>query len=130
LEAAKLRQLVLGALRGIVKPGYAFGVNSVVRERLLLNAMSQEIDGQAMMDRGLVEAMMVPVVQGSRRPAAYRQAISYLRFGHSLNRLMPGFMTEAGLSADDQKEIKGMGSLLKALKSTDFCDRMARLMKY
>lgn len=130
MESPRLRLLILGALRGFVKPGYDYGINSVIREELLTRALARELDGQAMMNRGMVEGSIVPVVEGMRRPAAYRQAIGYVRQGNAIMRLHPtADVQRIHLNEDQQKEIRRVASLLKVLKRTDFCDKMAGMLK-
>ena len=130
LETAKLRLIILGALRGFIKPGYAYGVCSVIREELLTRALARELDGQAFISRGVLESSIVPVVEGMRRPAAYRQAIGYLLQGNALQRLMPGRnVRQIHMSQEQQREIAKVATLLKVLKRTDFSDRMAAMLK-
>lgn len=130
MESPRLRRLILGALRGFVKPGYDYGVNSVIREELLTRALAREIDGQSMADRGILEGAIVQVVEGMRRPEAYRQAVGYIRQGNAMRCLHPAAeIKRIHLSADQQNEIRKVATLLKVLKRTDFCDKMVGMLK-
>ena len=125
LESARLRLIILGALRGFVKPGYDYSVASVVREELLLRAMSREIEGDSLMSRGLLESSALPVVEGMRRPMTYRSAVGFMLQGHAMRRLMPLQSLHNFMNPDQHEEINKTSALLKVLKQTDFCDRMA-----
>lgn len=116
-------------MRGIITPGYAFGVSSVIREELLIRALAREIDGHTLITRGVIESAIVPVVEGQRRPQAYRQAVNFILQGNALMRLLPNRnVKNMHLSTDQQREIAKVGALLKVLKRTDFCDRMATML--
>ena len=129
LETARLRLLILGALRGLIKPGYDQGVASVIREELLLQALSREIDGQAMVNRGLLEGSALPVIEGMRRPMTYRGAVGFLLRGNAMRRLVPVEVMRNILNPDQREEINKTSAMLKVLKRTDFCDRMAAALK-
>lgn len=117
-------------MRGFIKPGYDYGVSSVIREELLTRALSREIDGQTFLSRGLLEASIVSVVEGMRRPQAYRQAIGYVLQGNAMLKLHPSKdVKRMHLSQDQQREIQKVATLLKVLKRTDFCDKMAAMLK-
>lgn len=130
MDSPRLRLIILGALRGFVKPGYTYGVNSVVREELLTRALGREIDGHAYMNRGVLEGSIIPVVEGMRRPMAYRQAVGYILQGNAMTKLQPlRAVQRIHLNSDQQREIQKVASLLKVLKRTDFCDKMAAALK-
>lgn len=95
-----------------------------------MRAMAREIDGDSFLHRGMVEAAIVPVVEGMRRPQAYRQAIGYILQGNAMKKLHPSKdVKRMHLSQDQQREIQKVATLLKVLKRTDFCDKMASMLK-
>lgn len=130
MESARLRLIILGALRGFIKPGYEYGINSVIREELLTRALSREIDGEAFMNRGLMEAAIVPVVEGMRRPQAYRRAMGYILQANAMMKLQPHQdVKDIHLTDNDKQQIQKTIALLKVLKRTDFSDKMLAMLK-
>ena len=130
MESPRLRLLILGSLRGIVKPGYRLGINSRVREELLLNALQREIDGEVFEHRSSIEAAIAQISIPSARPNICNQAIDFLlqgsmlRKGHSY-----ACLKKAARSAKTEMDIKQAAAAFNILKSTDFYGRMHRTLK-
>ena len=130
METPRLRLIILAAVRGLIKPGYDFGVASVIRETLLTRAISREIDGQTLSDRGMLEATIATITAPPYRPASYREAVGYLMQGNALAKLLPGrSVKKIQLSSNDRLQIKNAVTMLNLLKQTDFYDRMAAILK-
>lgn len=130
METPRLRLIILGAVRGLIKPGYEFGIASVIREDILTRAIGREIDGRTMAGRGMVEAAIAQITAPSFRPSTYREAVGYLMQGNALTRLMPNRnVQKIQLSSNDRLQIKNAMTMLNLLKQTDFYDRMAALLK-
>jgi hypothetical protein len=112
----------------LIKPGYDYGISSIIREELLIRAMAREIDGNTYMSRALVEAS----VAGSEKPSAllYRKAVAFVLQGNAMIRLHPiKDLRQLHISKEDRKEINKMVTLLKVLKHTDFYEKMANTLK-
>ena len=130
MEAPRLRLIILGCLRGLVKPGYTFGITSFIREQMLLGAMQREIDGQTFTNRGLVEAAIANLVSPAKRPEAYNKAVSFLMQGNLLSKggSYSG-LKKLQLSTQDMTDIRKAAALFKVLKKTQFYDIMATTLK-
>jgi len=127
LGSPRLRLIILGAVRGLIKPGYAYGINSVIREELLVRALAREIDGTTFLSRALIEASMAAAPQQQR---IYRKSVAFLMQGNAMMRLHPiRDLRQLHLSRSDRVEINKMATLLKVLKQTDFYERMGRTLK-
>ena len=111
----------------MIKPGYAYGINSVIREELLVRALAREIDGTTFLSRALIEASMAAAPQQQR---IYRKSVAFLMQGNAMMRLHPiRDLRQLHLSRSDRVEINKMATLLKVLKQTDFYERMGRTLK-
>ena len=127
MGSPRLRLIILGAVRGLIKPGYAYGINSVIREELLVRALAREIDGTTFLSRALIEASMAAAPQQQR---IYRKSVAFLMQGNAMMRLHPiRDLRQLHLSRSDRVEINKMATLLKVLKQTDFYERMGRTLK-
>ena len=127
MGSPRLRLIILGAVRGLIKPGYADGINSVIREELLVRALAREIDGTTFLSRALIEASMAAAPQQQR---IYRKSVAFLMQGNAMMRLHPiRDLRQLHLSRSDRVEINKMATLLKVLKQTDFYERMGRTLK-
>ena len=63
METRRLRLYVVAYLRGLLKPYYEHGYSSLVREELVINALSVELDNEAVKQIQLVEGMMAQHVK-------------------------------------------------------------------
>ena len=63
METRRLRLYVVAYLRGLLKPYYEHGYSSLVREELVINALSTELDNEALKQIQLVEGMMAQHVK-------------------------------------------------------------------
>ncbi len=130
MEAPRLRLIILAAVRGLVKPGYDYGVSSVIREDLLTRAISREIDGQTLTHRGVLEAAIAQITDPAWRPTSYRHAVGYVMQGNAMTKLQPARnVRKIQLNRDDRVQIKNAVTMLNLLKRTDFYDRMAAVLK-
>lgn len=129
MESAKLRLIILGALRGLIKPGYENGVNSVVREELLLRALGRELDGHALIHRGVLEGSVISIVDDTHRTSTYQRAIGYIMQGSAVQKLFPDKrIRDIFVPPESREEAAQMGTLLKILKRTDYFDKMEELL--
>jgi len=93
-----------------------------------MKALAREIDGTSIMSRAMIEAS----IAGSERPSTilYRKAVDFVLQGNALIRLHPSKdINKFHISREDKKEIYKMVTLLKVLKRTDFCEKMADMLK-
>lgn len=129
MDAPRLRLIVLAGLRGLIEPGYEHGANSVVREQVLLQALAREVDGDTFLSRGIIEAMMANVIAPSERSRTYEKAINFLLQGTALKKL-EGYkqIRKITISGDKVREMRKMATALMVLKSTDFCERMSKIL--
>jgi hypothetical protein len=79
--------MILAHLRGLLKPGYSQGVASVIREELVLQALSQETEAHNLLSQAQMTSSMLAAYDPSQRPKMLRQAIDNLRMGSSLLRM-------------------------------------------
>ena len=63
METRRLRLFVVAYLRGLLKPYYAQGYASVVREELVLTALSAELDNETFKEINLIEGLMAQHVK-------------------------------------------------------------------
>lgn len=97
---------------------------------MLLQAMLQEIDGQAMIQQGLADHAMLQVLKPESRPLAWRQALSSLLKGNRLLRLMPiQHSGQIAFSDSDRQDINKATKFLNVLKKSNFYDRMLATLR-
>lgn len=87
LDTPRVRLMILAHLRGLLKPGYEQGVTSVIREELVLQAISQENEARGLLTQALMTSSMLPAFNDQARPKQLRQAIDNLRMGTSLLKM-------------------------------------------
>ena len=63
METRRLRLYVVAYLRGLLKPYYDHGYSSLVREELILSALSAELDAEGALRMTQLESMMAQHVQ-------------------------------------------------------------------
>jgi len=81
--------MLVAHLRGLLRPDYANGVMSVIREELVLQALAQETEGQHLHKQAVMSTSMMDCVAPQDRQRAVRQAMDNLRMGTALLRQEP-----------------------------------------
>jgi hypothetical protein len=81
--------MLLAHLRGLLKPDYPQGIRSMIREELVLQAVSQEVEGQGLMTQAQMTSSMMPAIDEKSRPRSLRMAMDNLRMGTALIRMEP-----------------------------------------
>jgi hypothetical protein len=79
--------MVLAHLRGLLKPDYRNGVSSIIREELVLQAISQEVESQGLFMQANMKTQLLVSVKDKAR--TLREAADCLRMGTALLRLEP-----------------------------------------
>lgn len=119
--------MLLAHLRGLLKPDYSCGINSVIRESLICNGLSRELEGQTLHHRARVEAQLMDA--GNYR-AVLHSSIQYLFKGNAMQQMHNSRSMQAVPHiVENQDEIKRMTLALKVLKGTNFYDRMDQILK-
>jgi hypothetical protein len=80
LETRRLRLYVVGSLRGLIKPYYEHGVRSLIREEMLLKALSDEFDAESFTLASIVDSIFL--TNAEDRVGAYSaifKRISHIR---------------------------------------------------
>jgi hypothetical protein len=75
--------MLVAYLRGLLTPDYPNGVRSVVRENLVLQAISLELDADALLNRVATEAAYAPLMQGNNANNLLKQHDKMLSLAHS-----------------------------------------------
>lgn len=81
--------MLLAHLRGLLTPGYPNGAASVIREELVLQAISQEVEAAGLFTQVKATAGMMSVVDPASRHRTVRNMMDNLRMGTALMRLEP-----------------------------------------
>ncbi len=96
---------------------------------MLLTTMQREIDGEAFIQRGVMESAIASIVSPLSRPATYRKAIEYLVRGNALKKGESyASVRRPTLSAKDEFQIRQVAAAFNILKKTNFYDIMAKTL--
>ena len=92
--------------------------------------MQRELDGEAFLNRGLVEAAITNVAAPARRNSTYNRAVEFILQGNALRKgsSYKG-LRKSRLSAKDEADIYQAAAAFKLLKKTNFYDIMAATLK-
>lgn len=78
--------MLVAYLRGLITPDYPQGHRSVVRENLILQAISLELDADALLHRVATEAAYAPLMQGNNANNLLKQHDKMLSLVSSAKR--------------------------------------------
>jgi hypothetical protein len=63
LDSRRLRLYVVAYLRGLLNPYYDHGIQSILRERMVLRAISMELEGDLLREVATIKAMLADMAQ-------------------------------------------------------------------
>lgn len=118
--------MLMAHLRGLLKPGYTNGYNSVIREELVLQALAQEVEAQGLMTQAQVSASMLEVLRPDARSRAVRSAMDNLAMGTSLLRQEPYARIVRSVKAHS---IEANIAAFDVLQSTDIFSKLRDNLK-
>lgn len=75
--------MLVAYLRGLITPGYPHGIRSVIRENLILQAISLELEADALLNRVVTESAYAPLMQGNNANNLLKQHDKMLSLVHS-----------------------------------------------
>ena len=111
--------MLLAHLRGLLKPDYEQGVRSMIREELVLQAISQETEASGLLIQAQMTAAMLPAVEDKSKPRSLRMAMDNLRMGTALARMEPYHKLVQQVKAHS---LEANVAALKMLAHTDVFD--------
>lgn len=122
--------MVLAHTRGLLKPDYAFGNRSVIRENLVLSCLERETQAQGFLTRGIVDAVTLPIVKAENRMEWLDRSLRYISQGVALFQFTPyDKVSKMATEMRDAGTIKKTIRAFKLLKRTDFYSRMNKVLK-
>lgn len=125
MDSPRLRLIYLAGLRGFLKPDYKFGIQSYIREDLLIRTMVREMEYDTFKARGLIEAELLSVANPNRRNIVYQNSVSYLLQGHGIREMQPyRKVNDMHLKAKDSHSVKEAAAAFKVLKAADLYAKM------
>jgi hypothetical protein len=111
--------MLMAHLRGLLKPDYEQGIRSMIREELVLQAVSQEIEGQGLLVNAQMTSSMLPAVEDKSRQRSLRAAMDNLRMGTALMRQEPYYKLVRQIKSHS---LEANVAALKMLAHTDVFD--------
>ena len=106
MEARRLRLYVVAYLRGLLKPYYDRGVQSVIRENLVLKAIDQDLNREIMNHSALVDASLLSGAKN--RSGLYGSIYDKLRDSRNMSEFKPqSEYTSSPQSSDEESVPKG-----------------------
>ena len=113
-------------LRGLLKPDYANGVSSVLREEMVLQAISQETEGHSLMVNAQMQSSMMNCIAPADRARSLRNAMDNLRMGTSLLRMEPYAKILRKVKAHS---VEANAAAFNLLQRTDIFEKLADILK-
>lgn len=128
-KAPRLRALLLAYLRGLLLPNYPHGVTSEVREQMIVLAIMREQDGESLVRRAFSELSLVPLMESGKQNLAIQDAMKRAGQGNALKKMMaPDDVFGPSQENIKVEDVKKMGAGLNLLKSTDYVEKIERLL--
>ena len=122
--------MVLAHLRGLLKPDYQHGIRSVIRENLVLTALSREIDSNAFAQRAMIEAVCMTAVAPGYRSKLHRDALSLLNDSNQLAKLLDYEAIERKRpKIENERDVKDLMAAFNILRETDVFATMDKLCR-
>jgi len=111
--------MVLAYLRGFLLPNYEHGLVSVIREKVVLAALSSEVQSEVMKSQLIAQAAFAPIL----KPDAAKQM--YERMAHAFTSLLNrSEMNLLQVPEELSKKSQAMLQLLEKLEQTGFFQRL------
>lgn len=108
--------MLVAHMRGLLEPDYKQGVRSMIREELILQALSQEVEGHSLLVQAAMTSSMMPAIEEKSRPRSLRAAMDNLKLGTALLRLEPYSQLVKGIKSHS---VEANIAALKMLAHTD-----------
>lgn len=78
--------MLVAYLRGLLQPSYDNGIRSVVRENLILQALSLELEADELLSRTQMEAAYAPLMKGTNANNLLKHHDKMLSLAYSAKR--------------------------------------------
>lgn len=83
MESRRIRLMLVAYLRGLLKPDYPNGLRSVIRENVVVEALSRELGADQLIDSISIQASFAPLLQPKNANALLKQQFELLSLAHS-----------------------------------------------
>lgn len=121
--------MTLAYSRGLLKSGYDYGVKSRLREELLLQVVSQQEEGDQLIDWGRLDIQSLPVIDPNYRQNAYQSAIDRYIQGRALKQLYPPKQAQQFKTKRHEHSDEEMANLFKILKNSKVFSKMDEMLE-
>lgn len=114
--------MVLAYLRGLLKPDYAHGVTSVIRERVVLMALGNEAQIGVVLGQLLAQASFAPILRADAAQDMYKKMAE--SFTHLLQKAELNLLLAP---PELSKKSRAMLQLFEHLQKTSFFEQLNKV---